>query len=56
MSLYLEVAMSEKTEKEQCRAVLYVIGLDGREIYNTFNFGEHEADKLPVLLKKFEDY
>ncbi|CAC5396265.1 unnamed protein product [Mytilus coruscus] len=27
-----------------------------REIYNTFNFGENEADKLEVLLKKFEDY
>ncbi|CAC5409350.1 unnamed protein product [Mytilus coruscus] len=52
----LEVAMGEKTEKEQCRAVLYVIGLEGREIYNTFNFGENEADKLEVLLKKFEDY
>ncbi|CAC5423835.1 unnamed protein product [Mytilus coruscus] len=56
MNLYLEVAMGEKTEKEQCRAVLYVIGLEGREIYNTFNFGENEADKLEVLLKKFEDY
>ncbi|CAC5411161.1 unnamed protein product [Mytilus coruscus] len=44
------------SEKEQCRAVLYVIGLEGREIYNTFNFGENEADKLEVLLKKFEDY
>ncbi|CAC5360616.1 unnamed protein product [Mytilus coruscus] len=52
MNLYLEVAMGEKTEKEQCRAVLYVIGLEGREIYNTFNFGENEADKLEVLLKK----
>ncbi|CAC5396826.1 unnamed protein product [Mytilus coruscus] len=48
MNLYLEVAMGEKTEKEQCRAVLYVIGLEGREIYNTFNFGENEADKLKV--------
>ncbi|CAC5421262.1 unnamed protein product [Mytilus coruscus] len=56
MNLYLEVAMCEKTEKEQRRAVLYVIGLGGREIYNTFNFGENEADKLEVLLKKFEDY
>ncbi|CAC5418952.1 unnamed protein product [Mytilus coruscus] len=56
MNLYLEVAMGEKTEKEQCRAVVYVIGLEGREIYNTFNFGENEADKLEVLLKKFEDY
>ncbi|CAC5393322.1 unnamed protein product [Mytilus coruscus] len=56
MNLYLEVAMGEKTEKEQCRAVLYVIGLEGREIYKTFNFGENEADKLEVLLKKFEDY
>ncbi|CAC5373079.1 unnamed protein product [Mytilus coruscus] len=56
MNLYLEVAMGEKTEKEQCRVILYVIGLEGREIYNTFNFGENEADILDVLLKKFKDY
>jgi hypothetical protein len=33
-----------------------VIGLEGREIYNTFHFGEGEVDKLEVLLNKFEDY
>jgi hypothetical protein len=33
-----------------------VIGLEGREIYNTFHFGEGEVDKLEVLLKMFEDY
>jgi hypothetical protein len=44
------------TEKEKCKAILYVIGLEGREIYNTFHFGESEVDKLEVLLKKFEDY
>ncbi|CAC5365632.1 unnamed protein product [Mytilus coruscus] len=48
-NLYLELAMGEKTEMEQCRAALYVIGLEGREIYNTFNFGENEADKLEYL-------
>jgi hypothetical protein len=42
--------------KKKCKAVLYVIGLEGREIYNTFHFGEGEVDKLEVLLKKFEDY
>ena len=56
MNLYLEVTLNERSEKEKCKAILYVIGLEGREIYNTFHFGESEVDKLEVLLKKFEDY
>lgn len=56
MDYYLDVAMSDKTEKEKCKAVLYIIGLDGREIFNTFNFEANEEDKLEPLFKKFEDY
>lgn len=55
MNLYLEVALNDRSEKEKCKAVLYVIGLEVREIYNTFRFGEGEVDKLEVLLKKFEN-
>ncbi|VDI46803.1 Hypothetical predicted protein [Mytilus galloprovincialis] len=46
-----------KEKLEENKDFVEILGqYDGREIYNTFNFGEHEADKLPVLLKKFEDY
>ena len=56
MQLYLDVAMSEKTEKEKCKAFLYVIGKEGREIFNTFVFAEEQKDKLEPLLEKFESY
>ncbi|CAC5366984.1 unnamed protein product [Mytilus coruscus] len=48
----------EKTvrEMEKVETNNEFIPRKGREIYNTFNFGEYEADKLDVLLKKFEDY
>ena len=55
VQLYLDVAMSEKTEKEKCKAFLYVIGKEGREIFNTFVFAE-QKDKLEPLLEKFESY
>ena len=56
VQLYLDVAMSEKTEKEKCKAFLYVIGKEGREIFNTFVFAEEQKDKLEPLLEKFESY
>lgn len=56
MQLYLDVAMSEKTEKEKCKAFLYVIGKEGREIFNTFVFAEEQQDKLEPLLENFESY
>ena len=56
MQLNLDVAMSEKTEKEKCKAFLYVIGKEGWEIFNTFVFAEEQKDKLEPLLEKFESY
>ncbi|MCG7876437.1 MAG: RNase H-like domain-containing protein [Candidatus Thiodiazotropha endolucinida] len=56
VQLYLDVAMADKSEKEQCKALLYIIGKDGREIYNTFVLQEAEQDKLAPLLTKFENY
>jgi hypothetical protein len=38
-------------KKKKYKTVLYVIRLEGREIYNTFHFGEGDVDKLEVLLK-----
>ncbi|CAC5384774.1 unnamed protein product [Mytilus coruscus] len=49
--------LSEKWKRWKQTMNLYLeVAMEGREIYNTFNFGENEADKLEVLLKKFEDY
>jgi len=53
-NLYLEVSMGTKAEKDRCRAFLYIIGQEGREIYNTFTLGDDEKDKLDVLMQKFE--
>ncbi|XP_062596544.1 uncharacterized protein LOC134257995 [Saccostrea cucullata] len=47
---------SDKSEKEKCKALLYVIGQEGREIYNTFAFAAGDVDKLDVLIRKFEDF
>lgn len=54
--LYLDLSMAGKPEKEKCSVFLYVIGLEGREIYNTFTFAEGEKDKIGSLFAKFEDY
>ncbi|CAC5390534.1 unnamed protein product [Mytilus coruscus] len=49
--------LSEKWKRWKQTMNLYLeVAMEGREIYNTFNFGENEADKLEILLKKFEDY
>ena len=56
VELYLDVTMSGKPEPEKCKAFLYVIGKEGREIFNTFVFPEEEKDKFTPLLTKFENY
>ena len=56
IQLYLDIAMADKTEADQCKTLLYVIGKEGREIFNTFTFAEAEKDKLDKLLEKFENY
>ena len=48
--------MAENSEKEQCDAFRYIIGQDGRDIYNTMTFASTEVDKIEVLFTKFEDY
>ena len=56
MKLYLDLSMNDKNEKEQCKAILYIIGEEGRKIHSTWSFTEEEKDKVDILLKKFEDY
>ncbi|CAC5421269.1 unnamed protein product [Mytilus coruscus] len=49
--------LSKKWKRWKQIMNLYLeVAMEGREIYNTFNFGENETDKLEVLLKKFEDF
>ncbi|CAB4044721.1 Transposon Ty3-G Gag-Pol poly, partial [Paramuricea clavata] len=56
MELYLRLNMAESAEKEQCDAFRYIIGQDGRDIYNTMAFTVHEVDKIDILFAKFEEY
>ena len=48
--------MSKSSEKEQCAAFRYVIGQEGRDIYNTMAFKDTEFDKIEVLFSKFDEY
>ncbi len=48
--------MSKASEKEQCAAFRYLIGQDGRDIYNTMAFEKTEIDKIEVLFAKFDEY
>lgn len=45
-----------KDDPVKCAIFLHVIGEEGLEIYNTFQFTEEEADKLDPLKEKFESY
>ena len=56
MELFLSLSLADKEEKEQLRAVLYIIGQQGRDIYNTMTFAEDEQNKLTPLFKKFDDF
>ncbi len=56
MQLYLGLNMSKASEKEQCAAFRYLIGQDGRDIYNTMAFEKTEIDKIEVLFAKFDEY
>lgn len=56
MELYLDVAMSAADEKDKCKTLLYVIGQDGRDIFNTFTIPGDDKDKINPLLLKFENY
>ena len=48
--------MNNVSEKEKCSAFLYIIGQDGGDIQNTFDFETSEVDKIKRLIQKFEDY
>ncbi|KAL5488848.1 hypothetical protein EMCRGX_G017861 [Ephydatia muelleri] len=56
MELFLTLAMTGKTEREQCSAFLYIIGPAGRDIYNTFNVSDQDKNKISILFQKFKGY
>ena len=56
MQLYLGLNMSKASEKERCAAFCYLIGQDGRDIYNTMAFEKTEIDKIEVLFVTFDEY
>ena len=56
MKLYIGLNMSKSNKKEQCAAFRYVIGQEGRDIYNTMDFKDTEVDKIDVLFSKFDEY
>ncbi|CAB4024344.1 Hypothetical predicted protein [Paramuricea clavata] len=56
VNLYMDLCMKDVSEKERCRAFLYIIGQDGRDIHSTFDFETSELDKIKPLIQKFEDY
>ena len=53
MELYLTLALSDKSEKEQCCAFLYLNGQSGRDI---MRLADKEVNKIDVLFSRFEDY
>ena len=56
MQLFIELSMTDKSEKEKCSIFLYTIGQTGRDVYNTMTLAEGERDKIDTLFSKFEAY
>ncbi|KAK9701900.1 hypothetical protein QE152_g30315 [Popillia japonica] len=48
--------LDSKTEKIQCAQLLHCLREDAIQIYNTFNFGVDEKEKILILKGKFTRY
>jgi hypothetical protein len=55
MKLYLNITMNGRDEKDQCSAFLYIIGQEGREIFNTMTVPAEDVDKIEVLFQTFKN-
>ena len=56
-TLYAKASgVDAKDENIQCATFLHVMGEEGLEIFNTFQFTETEKDKIGPLIDKFESY
>lgn len=56
MRLDIDIAMSQRDEKNQCSVFLYLIGETGQEVYNTMTIREANKDKIDPLFTKFQEY
>ncbi|XP_077862889.1 uncharacterized protein LOC144345112 [Saccoglossus kowalevskii] len=57
LTLYTELVLTETQENKKCKLFLYLIGKEGREIYETMKFEKEEKDlKLEDLIKAFDDH
>lgn len=56
IELYLDLAMKGSEENEKCKAVLYIIGEEGRKMHNTWSLPADERGKVNSLLKRFKEY
>lgn len=55
--VYLSAAGLEKAdEKQQCNLLIYCMGPEGIDIYNTFELKAAEVNKFQVLVDKFNEY
>ncbi|XP_068690073.1 uncharacterized protein [Montipora foliosa] len=48
--------VDSKVEEIQCAVFLHTIGEEALEVYDTFTFTEEEANKIELLVAKFEVY
>lgn len=53
MQLYLDIAISERDEKDMCSAFLYITGQKGRESFMTIS--QDDMDTIEPLIKKFKE-
>lgn len=55
MKPHLTIALNGRTD-ETCSAFLYIIGQEGRYIFNTMTIVEEDRDKVDVRFQKFKKY
>ena len=48
--------MAKKSEAEQCAMFLYLIGEEGRDVFDNMIFADAEKDKIEPLFEKFKHY
>ena len=48
--------MKSSGESEKCKAVLYIIGEEGRKIFNTWSIPDGEREKVQPLLTRSREY
>ena len=56
-SLYVDLAMEDKDEKQKVKMFKYLIGTRGREVYDTLAFTDNEENRtLKIVIEKFDAY